>query len=211
MASTVHQTRDQERNSPSRRAGSLPARSLALVLHWLEGPMHSPFIESFLLRQMPSCFSAGSRIYTGLSCPVWALVLYLSFPSVLEVFSLPGQGIPDEPPNVMRNVWIPEREKRRLPRQCNSQKKGSLLMTRVRAPAVHPTQWYGVREPKKHILKNWGIIYCPYLSLAVAFVLKSILSDIIVTPDFLTFPFAWNMSSHPFFFNHIFRPEVSLL
>ena len=53
-------------------------------------------------------------------------MLYLSFPSVLEVFSSPGQGIPDEPPNVMPDVRIPEREERRLPRQCNSQ-KGKLI------------------------------------------------------------------------------------
>ena len=44
---------------------------------------------------------------------------------------------------VLPDVRIPEREERRLPRQCNSQKKGSLLLTRIRAP----TQWYGVREP----------------------------------------------------------------
>ena len=50
------------------------------------------------------------------------------------------------PPPVMPDVRIPEREERRLPRQCNSQKKGSLLLTQVRAPAAHPTQWYGVRE-----------------------------------------------------------------
>ena len=41
--------------------------------------------------------------------------------------------------NVMPDVRIPEREERRLPRQCNLQKKGSLLLTRVRAPAAHPS------------------------------------------------------------------------
>ena len=49
--------------------------------------------------------------------------------------------------HVLPDVRIPEREERRLPKQCNSQKKGSLLLTRIRAPAMHPTQWYGVREP----------------------------------------------------------------
>ena len=48
---------------------------------------------------------------------------------------------------VLPNVRIPEREERRLLKQCNSQKKGSLLLTRIRAPAVRPTQWYRVREP----------------------------------------------------------------
>ena len=66
MASTVHQTRDQERNSPSRRAGCLPARSPASVLRRLEHPIRSPVSESFLLRQLPSCFPAGPRIHTGL-------------------------------------------------------------------------------------------------------------------------------------------------
>ena len=49
---------------------------------------------------------------------------------------------------VLPVVRIPEREERRLPKQCNSQKKGSLLLTRIRAPAARPTQWYGVREPR---------------------------------------------------------------
>ena len=43
--------------------------------------------------------------------------------------------------SVLPDVWIPEREERRLPKQCNSQKKGSLLLTRIRAPAARPTQW----------------------------------------------------------------------
>ena len=37
---------------------------------------------------------------------------------------------------VMPDVRIPEREERRLPRQCNTQKKGSFLLTRIRAPAA---------------------------------------------------------------------------
>ena len=69
MASTAHQTWDQERNSPSHRAGCLPARSLASVLHRLEHPIRSPFIESLLLCQITSCLTAGPWIYTGLSCP----------------------------------------------------------------------------------------------------------------------------------------------
>ena len=99
----------------------------------------SPAPDTFL-------FTAGPRIYTGLSCPAWAPVQLSILPLCPGVFSFPGQGIPDKPPNIMPDVRIPEREERRLPRQCNSQKKGSLLLTRVRAPAVCPTQWYGVRE-----------------------------------------------------------------
>ena len=37
---------------------------------------------------------------------------------------------------VMPDVRIPEREERKLPRQCNTQKKGSFLLNRVRAPAA---------------------------------------------------------------------------
>ena len=36
----------------------------------------------------------------------------------------------------MPDVRIPEQEDRRLPRQCNSQKKGSFLLTRARASAA---------------------------------------------------------------------------
>ena len=108
-------------------------------LRWLERPIRSPFIESFLLHQIPSCFSAGPRIYKGLSCPAWAPVLYLTFPSVLEVLSFPCQGIPDKPPNVMPAVQIPQQEKRRPPWQCNTQSKGNLLLTWARAPAATNT------------------------------------------------------------------------
>jgi len=46
------------------------------------------------------------------------------------------------------------------------------------------------------------IMQCPSLSLAIFFILKSILSDMrIATPAFLYFPFAWNMFSHPLTFS----------
>ena len=97
--------------------------------------LRSPLIESFLLLQTPSCFSAGPRIYTGLLVLPEHRGYHLSFPSVLEVFSFPGQRIPDEPPNVMPDVWIPEREERRLPRQCNWQ-KGEVYCCRASNAAV---------------------------------------------------------------------------
>ena len=122
MASTAHQTRAQERNSPSRRAGCLPARSLASVLCRLERPVCSPFIESFLLCQIPSRFTQGLGFTLDFPVLPEHRCYHLSFPSVLEVFSSPGQGLPDEPPNVMPDVQIPEREERGPPRQCNSQK-----------------------------------------------------------------------------------------
>ena len=140
MASTVHQTWG---NFFSRRIGCLPARPLASALRRLA----LLYREILLLRQIPSCFPAGPRF--TLDSPVLPehRCFYLSFPSVLEVFPFPGQGIPDKPPNVLPDVRIPEWEERRLPRQCNSQKKGCLLLTRIRAPAAHSTRWCGVREP----------------------------------------------------------------
>ena len=66
IASTVHQTWGRERNFLSPRIGCLPARPLASALRRLGPP--PPFIGGFLLRQIPSCFPAGPRIYTVLSC-----------------------------------------------------------------------------------------------------------------------------------------------
>ena len=140
MASTVHQT-----------WGNLfLAESVASQgVHWPR-PYAGwlPFIEKsfFCTRYLPASqqglgFTLDFPVLPGHRC------FYLSFLSVLKVFFSPSQGILDEPPNVLPDVRIPEREERRLPRQCNSQKKGSLLLTRVRAPAARPTQWYGVREP----------------------------------------------------------------
>ena len=122
MASTAHQTRAQERNSPSHRAGCLPARSLASVLCRLNVQSVSPFIESVLLHQIPPASQQGLGFTLDFPVLPEHRCCYLSFPSVLEVFSSPGQGILDEPPTVMRDVRIPEQEERRPPRQCNSPK-----------------------------------------------------------------------------------------
>ena len=50
-------------------------------------------------------------------------------------------------PCVMPDVRIPEREERRLPRQCNSQKKGSLLLTLARASATTNAVVQGQKKP----------------------------------------------------------------
>ena len=54
-------------------------------------------------------------------------MLYLSFPSVLEVFSSPGQGIPEEPPNVMPDVRIPEQEREGFQDNATCKKKGKFI------------------------------------------------------------------------------------
>ena len=50
----------------------------------------------------------------------------------------------------MPDVQIPEREERRLPRQCNSQKKGSLIADASQGSRRAPSAAYGSEsaEPK---------------------------------------------------------------
>ena len=146
MASTVHQTRNQERNSPFHRAGSLPARLLASVLRRLEWII-PPFIENFLLCQIPSCFPAGPWTYTGLSCPAWAPVLYLSFPSVLEVFSFPSKGIPDKPQMLCPMSESPS-GKREGFQDNATRKKREVYYWLEPGLLPQPTQWYRIREPR---------------------------------------------------------------
>ena len=155
MASTAHQTRAQERNSPVRRAGCLPARSLASVLHWLEHPVRSqPSIESFLLRQIPSRFTQGLGLTLDFPVLPEHQCYYLSFPSVLEVFSSPGQGIPDKPPDVMPYVRIPKREERRPPRQCNSQ-KGKFTADSSQGSCCIQRSGAGSESPKPKLLHTF--------------------------------------------------------
>ena len=57
-----------------------------------------------------------------------------------------------ETPNVPVRVLCPMSEslsgkREGLQDNATRKKKGSLLLTRVRAPAALPMQWYGVREP----------------------------------------------------------------
>ena len=117
MASTAHQTWGRERNFPSRGVGCLQARPLALALCRLERLIRSPlcrkpsrgvgclparplasalrwlapFIESFLLHQIPCCFPAGPRIYTGLSCLSTGVIIYPS-PLSCKCSLLPVKG-----------------------------------------------------------------------------------------------------------------------
>ena len=67
MASTAHQTRVQELSFPQSRLPSSALAGLGLAPAGASSPF--PPIESFLLRQIPSRFPAGPRVYTGLSCP----------------------------------------------------------------------------------------------------------------------------------------------
>ena len=157
MASTVHQTWDQERNSPSRRASSLPACSLAPVLRRLERPIHfykrSPFVESFLLRQIPSCFSAGPRIYTGLLVlPEHRCYIYPS-PLSWKCSLPPVKGSRTSPQMLCPMSESPSGKREGL--QDNAtRKKGSLLLTRVRAPAASNAVVQGQRAPSPSCYPN---------------------------------------------------------
>ena len=55
----------------------------------------------------------------------------------------------------MPDVGVPKREERRLPRQCNSQKKGSLLLTRARAPAATNAVVQGQKSPEPQLLHKF--------------------------------------------------------
>ena len=147
MASTAHQTWGQERNSPSRRAGCLPARPLASALRQLERLIRPPFIESFLLNQIPSCFPAGPRIYTGLSCPAWAPVLLFIFPLCLASILFSQSRDPGRAPKCYARCPNP-----RAGRE-NASKTMQLAKRKVYywlEPGLlpHPTQWCRVREPR---------------------------------------------------------------
>ena len=111
----------------------------------------SPLYRRFFPAQIPPCFPAGHRIYTGFPVLPEHRCFYLSFPSVLGVFSFPGQGIPDEPPNILPDVRIPEWKERRLPRQCNSQ-KGKFITDSSQGFLPQPTQWCRVRKSLKQRL-----------------------------------------------------------
>ena len=79
---------------------------------------------------------------------------YLSFPSVLEVFSSPGEGILDEPPNVICDVWIPEQEERRPPRQCNSQ-KGKFITDSSQGLCHNQCSGAGSESPEPKLLHKF--------------------------------------------------------
>ena len=168
MSSTVHQTWG---NFFSRKIGCLPARPLASALRRLECLIRSPFIgrfsgesaafqrvrwprpyarlaplyrEIFLLRQIPSCFPAGPWIYTGLSCSAWAPVFLSILPWKCSLYPVKGSRTSPQMFCPMSKSLSGKREGF----QDNAiHKKGSLLLTRIRAPAARPTQWCRVREP----------------------------------------------------------------
>ena len=144
MASTVHQTWNQERNSPFHRAGCLLARLLASVLHRLERPIHSPFIESFLLaRNLPASqqgpgFTLGFPVLPEHRCCIYPSPL--SWKCSLS----PVKGSRTSPQMLCPMSESPS-GKREGFQDNATRKKGSLLLTRVRAPAASSAVVQGQR------------------------------------------------------------------
>ena len=135
MASTAHQTRDQERNSPSRRVGCLPVHSLASALCWLERPIRSPLYRK--LSPAPDTFLPHSRasIDTGfLSTLSTSAIVY---PSPLSwKCSLPLVKGSRTSPQMLCPMSESPSGKREGFQDNATRKKGSLLLTRIRAPAT---------------------------------------------------------------------------
>ena len=104
-----------------------------------------PFIESFLLRQIPSCFPAGPRIYTGLSCSAWAPVFLSILPLCPGSVLSPRSRDPGRAPKCFARCPNPRAEERRLPRQCDSQ-KGKFITDSSQGLLPQPTQWCRVRK-----------------------------------------------------------------
>ena len=147
MVSTVHQTWGRERNFPSHRIGCLPAHPLASALRQLERLICSrlyrklsPAPDTFLLHSW-----ASDLHWTFLSCLSTGAIIC---PSTLSwKCSLP----PDKGSRTSPQMFCPMSKSlsgKREGFQDNAiHKKGSLLLTRIRAPAARPTQWCRVREP----------------------------------------------------------------
>ena len=72
-------------------------------------------MESFPSHQTPSCLLAGPWIYTGLfqTCLSTGAITCPFSPLFQRAF-FPGQGIPDEPPDILPVVQVPSRERRLL-------------------------------------------------------------------------------------------------
>ena len=83
--------------------------------NWGAGPPEfSHRIESFLLRQTPSCFTAGPGFTLDFLDLPEHRCYYLSFSPLFQRAFFPSQGIPDEPPNVVPTVRVSGWERRLL-------------------------------------------------------------------------------------------------
>ena len=154
MASTVHHTRSRERKFLSCRAGCLPARPLALALRWLERLIHSPLYRK--LSPAPDTFLLHSRAsdlhWTFLSCLSTGAIIYLS-PLSCKCSFLLVKGSRRSP-----QMFCPMSEslsgKREGFQDNATHKKGSLLLTRARAPAASNAVVQGQRAPSPSCYMN---------------------------------------------------------
>ena len=66
---------------------------------------------------------------------------------VVTDFLFLGSKITVDGDCVLPDVRIPRAGREKASKTMQLAKKGTLLLTRIRAPAAPPIQWYGVREP----------------------------------------------------------------
>ena len=154
MVSTAHQTWGQERNSPSRRAGCLPAHPLTSALRQLERLIRSPLYRK--LSSAQDTFLLHSRAsdlhWTFLSCLSTGANIYLSPLSCKRSF-LPVKGSWTRPQMLCPMSESPSRKREGF--QDNAtRKKGSLLLTRARAPAASNAVVQGQRAPRPSCYTN---------------------------------------------------------
>ena len=125
----------EELSFPKSRLPSSALAGLGLAPAGTSNPF--PFIESFLLCQMPSCFSAGPRIYTGLSCPAWALVL-LSIPPLCPVSVLfPRSRDPRRTPKCYAQCPNPPAGKEKTSTTMQHAKEGKFIADSSQGPCCN--------------------------------------------------------------------------
>ena len=73
-------------------------------------------------------------------------VSYPKNPLAIANNNFPLDGVDTPPKCVLPDVRIPEREERRLSRQCNSQ-KGKFITDSNQGFLLQPTQWAGSEKP----------------------------------------------------------------
>ena len=104
-----------------------------------------PFIESFLLRQIPSCFPAGPWIYTGLSCLSTGVIIYPS-PLSCKCSLLPVKGSRTSP-QMLSLISESPSGKREVFQDNATRKKGKFITDSSQGFLPQPSQWCRVRKP----------------------------------------------------------------
>ena len=155
MVSTVHQTRNQERNSPFHRAGSLPACSLASVLHRLECPIHSPFYRK--LSSAPDTFLLPSRTsdlhWTFLSCLSTGAISIL--PLCPGSVLLPQSRDPRQAPKCYAQCPNPRAGREKASKTMQLARKGKLITDSSQGSCHNQHSGAGSESPEPKLLHKF--------------------------------------------------------